>query len=166
MILALAIVALVAAQRLVELVYARRNTQALLARGATEVGGGHYPLFVALHAAWLVAIVVALPLRPIIHWLPLGAYIVLEILRAWTVVSLGPYWTTRILTLPDAPLVKRGPYRFVRHPNYLIVVGEIALLPLVFGEIWVAVVFTVLNAGLLAWRIRAEEAALAPRRTL
>jgi methyltransferase len=166
MILALAIVALVAAQRLIELVYARRNNQALLARGATEVAGGHYPLFVALHAAWLTAVVLALPLHPVVHWLPLGAYAVLEILRVWTVLSLGPYWTTRILTLPEAPLVRRGPYRFVRHPNYLIVVGEIALLPLVFGEIWVAIVFTVLNAGLLAWRIRAEDAALAPRRTL
>lgn len=166
MILALIIIALVAAQRLIELVHARRNTQALLARGATEVAGGHYPLFVALHAAWLIAIVLALPPHPIVHWLPLGAYIVLEILRAWTVVSLGPYWTTRILTLPEAPLVKRGPYRFVRHPNYLIVVGEIALLPLVFGEFRVAIVFTVLNAGLLAWRIRAEDAALAHRRTL
>jgi methyltransferase len=166
MILALTIVALVAAQRLLELVYAQRNTRALLARGGREIGREHYPLFVVLHAAWLAAIVLALPRPPTIHWLPLAAYAVLEVLRAWTVLSLGPYWTTRIITLPEAPLIKRGPYRFLRHPNYLIVMGEILLLPLCFGEIWIAIAFTVLNAGLLAWRIRTEETALAPRRTL
>jgi len=166
MILALTIMALVAAQRLLELVYAQRNTRALLARGGREIGREHYPLFVVLHAAWLAAIVLALPRPPTIHWLPLAAYAVLEVLRVWTVLSLGPYWTTRIITLPEAPLVRRGPYRFLRHPNYLIVMGEILLLPLCFGEIWIAVAFTVLNAGLLAWRIRTEEAALAPRRTL
>lgn len=166
MILALTIVALVAAQRLLELLYAQRNTRALLARGGREIGREHYPLFVVLHAAWLAAIVLALPRPPTIHWLPLAAYAVLEVLRVWTVLSLGPYWTTRIITLPEAPLVTRGPYRFLRHPNYLIVMGEILLLPLCFGEIWIAVAFTVLNAGLLAWRIRTEEAALAPRRTL
>jgi len=166
MILALTIVALVAAQRLLELLYAQRNTRALLARGGREIGREHYPLFVVLHAAWLAAIVLALPRPPTIHWLPLAAYAVLEVCRVWTVLSLGPYWTTRIITLPEAPLIKRGPYRFLRHPNYLIVMGEILLLPLCFGEIWIAVAFTVLNAGLLAWRIRTEEAALAPRRTL
>ena len=166
MILALTIMALVAAQRLLELVYAQRNTRALLARGGREIGREHYPLFVVLHAAWLAAIVLALPRPPTIHWLPLAAYAVLEVLRVWTVLSLGPYWTTRIITLPEAPLITRGPYRFLRHPNYLIVMGEILLLPLCFGEIWIAVAFTVLNAGLLAWRIRTEEAALAPRRTL
>ena len=94
----------------------------------------------------------------------LGAYVLLEILRAWVLVTLGPYWTTRIITLPNAALVQTGPYRYVRHPNYWIVVFEIALLPLVFGEIAVAVVFSVLNAVLLFWRIRIENAALANRR--
>lgn len=164
--IAYGIIAAVTLQRLLELVYAQRNTRALLARGAVETGRSHYPLFVLLHAAWLAAIVAALPKVTPIHPLPLIAYVALEGLRIWTMLSLGRYWTTRIVTLPGAPLVRRGPYRFVRHPNYLIVMGEIALLPLVFGEVWVAASFPVLNALLLAWRIREEEAALSPRRAL
>jgi methyltransferase len=80
------------------------------------------------------------------------------------VASLGPYWTTRIITLPDAPLVRRGPYRFLRHPNYVVVAAEIAVLPLVFGAWPIALVFSLLNAVMLAWRIRIEEQALASRR--
>ncbi|HUJ45897.1 MAG TPA: isoprenylcysteine carboxylmethyltransferase family protein [Rhizomicrobium sp.] len=160
------ILALVAAQRLGELILAQRNTRALLARGGQEVGSSHYPLFVLLHALWLVTIAALLPKPPVIFWPLLGVYLVLQILRIWTVSSLGAYWTTRIITMPQAPLVRRGPYRFVRHPNYLIVIGEIAVLPLVFGEVAVAIVFSILNAALLTWRIRAENAALAPRRAL
>lgn len=166
MILAYTIIALVVAQRLAELAYAQHNTRALLANGAVEIGSKHYPLFVALHAGWLLAIVLALPRSAPIHWLPLPGYIALELLRLWTMLSLGRYWTTRIITLPGVPLVRRGPYRLVRHPNYLIVVGEIALLPLVFGEIRVAALFSVLNGMLLFWRIREEETALAPRQRL
>lgn len=164
--IAYAIVALVAVQRLAELPYARRNTKALLARGAVEIGRAHYPLFVVLHASWLAAILLALPRPAPIYWAPLAGYLVFEGLRAWTMLSLGPYWTTRIITLPGAPLVRRGPYRFVRHPNYVIVTGEIALLPLVFGEIRVAALFTILNAALLFWRIREENSALQSRHAL
>lgn len=160
------IIAAVAAQRLWELWWAQRNTRTLLARGAIEIGRRHYPLFVFLHAAWLAAVVALLPTPPAIRWPELAAYAGLEVLRVWTILSLGPYWTTRIITLPDAPLLRRGPYRYVRHPNYMIVTGEIALLPLVFGEWRLAVVFSLLNAALLAWRIREEERALAPRRQL
>lgn len=158
------IVALVVAQRLVEIVYAERNTRALLARGAVEVGRAHYPLIVLLHAAWLAAIVLLLPARAEIHWLPLGLFVALQLVRVWVLVTLGPYWTTRIITLEGAPLVRSGPYRFVRHPNYLVVAGEIAMLPLAFGEWPVAVTFSALNAAVLAWRIRQEDAALAIRR--
>lgn len=164
--IAYVIIALVAAQRLAEVVLAQRNTRALLANGAVEIAPRHYPLFILLHAGWLIAIVAMLPKPAPIYWMPLAGYIALEILRAWTLVSLGRYWTTRIITVPNAPLIRRGPYRLVRHPNYLVVVGEIALLPLVFGELRVAIVFSVLNALLLAWRIRAEDAALATRRAL
>ena len=164
--IAYVILALVAAQRLGELILAQRNTRALLSRGGQEIGSGHYPLFVLLHASWLAAIAIFLPRPTLISWPLLGVYLVLQILRIWTVSSLGPYWTTRIITMPQAPLVRRGPYRFVRHPNYLVVIGEIAVLPLVFGEVAVAIVFSILNAALLTWRIRAENAVLAPRRAL
>lgn len=160
-----AILALVVLQRLVELVYAERNTRALLARGAVEVGRSHYPLIVALHVLWLIAIVVMLPAGATINWYALGLFVLLQIGRVWVIATLGPYWTTRIITLGGAPLVRSGPYRFVRHPNYMIVAGEIAVLPLVFGEVSVCVVFSLLNAALLAWRIRQEDAALATRRT-
>src|SRR5690349_4018639 len=158
------ILALVIVQRLVELVYAERNTRALLKRGAIEVGRAHYPFIVALHALWLLAIVLMLPAQATIHWLALALFLVLQAGRIWVIVTLGPYWTTRIITLDGAPLVRKGPYRFVRHPNYLVVAGEIAVLPLVFGELWVCLIFTALNAATLAWRIREENAALATRR--
>ena len=157
---------LVAVQRMIEIVYAERNTRALLARGAVEVGRAHYPLIVTLHAAWLLMIVLVLPPGATIHWWALALFIALQLARVWVIATLGPYWTTRIITLGDAPLVRKGPYRFVRHPNYLVVAGEIAALPLAFGEVGVAIVFTVLNAGVLAWRIRQEDAALAARRAL
>ena len=158
------ILSLVAIQRLGELVLARRNTRALMARGAVEIGAAHYPLMIALHAGWLVAVIGFLPRPPTVNSWMLAVFCVLQGLRVWVLASLGPYWTTRIVTLPGAPLVRRGPYRYVRHPNYVVVAGEIAVLPLVFGEVKVAVAFSVLNAAMLAWRIRQEETGLAPRR--
>lgn len=158
------ILALVVIQRLIEIFYAERNTKVLRARGAVEVGRGHYPLVVLLHATWLTAIVLLLRPDATIHWIPLAFFFVLQLVRLWVIASLGPYWTTRIITLEGAPLVRSGPYRFVRHPNYLVVAGEIALLPLAFGEPAVAAAFTVLNASMLAWRICEEDAALSGRR--
>ena len=158
------ILALVVAQRLIEILYAERNTRALLARGAVEVGRAHYPLIVILHAAWLAAIILLLAPNATIHWIPLVLFILLQLVRVWVIVTLGPYWTTRIITLQGAPLVRTGPYRLVRHPNYLVVAAEIAMLPLAFGEWPVAIAFTILNAAMLAWRIRQEDSALAVRR--
>jgi methyltransferase len=158
------IVALVALQRFAELIYAARNTRALLRRGAVEHGRGHYWMLVVVHGAWLMAILLAVPGDAPIDWLPLGLFIVLQLMRLWVIASLGPFWTTRIVSLPGAPLVRRGPYRFMRHPNYAIVIGELALLPLVFGAWRLAIVFTLLNLAVLTWRIRVEEEALAPRR--
>jgi methyltransferase len=160
------IIFLVALQRLGELTLANRNTQKLRAEGAVEVGAGHYPLIVLLHAAWLMAVLWLLPAPLTIHWVWLALLVILQAARVWVIVSLGRFWTTRIISLPGAPLVKRGPYRFLRHPNYLVVVGEIAALPLVFGEILVAVFFSLVNGALLFWRIRQEDAALAARRDL
>jgi methyltransferase len=160
------VIALVALQRLAELIYAERNTRALKRRGAVEIGRAHYPLIVAVHAAWLVTIAILLPKVVRIDFVLLGVFVVLQGLRIWVLASLGPYWTTRIITLDGAPLIRRGPYRFLRHPNYAVVIGEIAVLPLVFGEIWVAAAFTVLNAAVLTLRIRQENQALAARRII
>jgi methyltransferase len=158
------VVALVALQRLAELLYATHNTKRLKLRGAIEHGRSHYPLFIALHGVWLIAILVAVPAETAIDWRPLSFFILLQAARLWIVATLGRFWTTRIITLPGAPLIRGGPYRFLRHPNYLIVIGEIALLPLGFGAWRIAAVFSLLNLALLAWRRRVEDAALAPRR--
>jgi len=160
---AVAAVAAVACVRLGELWLARRNTRALLAAGAVERGSGHYPLIVAVHAGWLAAIVLAVPDTAQVSWPLIGVYLALQLLRVWVLASLGRFWTTRIITLPGAPLVRRGPYRFIRHPNYLLVAAEIAVLPLAFGAWQVAALFSVLNAAVLAWRIRRENEALAER---
>jgi methyltransferase len=158
------ILGLVVIQRLVELVVAHRNTARLMARGAREVGAAHYPLFILLHASWLVAIALTTPLDRQPNWPLIGVFALLQGLRIWVVTTLGPYWTTRVITLDQAPLVRRGPFRFVRHPNYWVVCGEIAVLPLAFGDWQVALVWTLLNAMLLTHRIRVETEALSPRK--
>ena len=154
------VLALVATQRVVELLYARRNTARLLARGGIESGASHYPLIVALHAAWLLAMAVLIPPSTPPNWWLLGFYALLQVARVWTIASLGPHWTTRVVTVAGTPLVRRGPYRFLRHPNYLIVAAEIAILPLAFGAVAIAVTFTALNAAIMAWRIGIEDRAL------
>jgi methyltransferase len=152
------------AQRIIELAIAQRNTRALLARGGREVGAGHYPLLVGLHTLWLMAIAVWVLFVPHTVSLPwLGVYVALQIGRLWVMTSLGRFWTTRIITVPDVPLVRRGPYRYIKHPNYLIVVAEILVLPLVFGAVSIAVLFTALNLGALWIRIRAEDRVLRDR---
>jgi methyltransferase len=157
------ILALVIAQRLGELVLASSNTRRLLARGAREVGAAHYPLFIALHASWLAAIAVVTPPHTQPYWWLIAAFAALQLVRVWVIATLGPYWTTRVITLDGAPIVRAGPFRFVRHPNYWVVCGEIALLPLAFHDFGVAIVWSILNALLLRHRIRVETAALAPR---
>ncbi|MGO8916365.1 MAG: isoprenylcysteine carboxyl methyltransferase family protein [Stellaceae bacterium] len=160
------VVALVAAQRVAELVHGRRNEAALKRRGGVEIGQRHYPLFALLHAAWLASLLLLVPAATPISWPFLALFLILQALRLWIMISLGPYWTTRVITLPHERLVRRGPYRFLRHPNYAVVAAEIAALPLVFGAWRIALIFSLLNAALLAWRIRLEERALAPRRGL
>ena len=154
------VLGLVTAQRLSELVVARRNTARLLAAGAYEIGGGHYPVMVALHAAWLAGLWLLAPGRPV-DLLALAAYLLVQPLRLWILMTLGGRWTTRIIVLPGAPLVRSGPYRFLSHPNYAVVIAEIALLPLAFHLYWYALAFSLANAALLTVRIRAENAALA-----
>ena len=152
---------LVALQRLAELGYARRNARRLLAAGGVEHGAGHYPLFVALHGAWLVALFVLVPAEAPADWGLLGLYGLLQLGRLWVIASLRGHWTTRVIVVPGAPLVTRGPYRFLRHPNYLVVALEIPVLPLAFGAWQIALVFGLANLALLAHRIRVEQRALA-----
>ena len=154
------ILALVTLQRAGELVFARRNTQRLMARGAIELAPGHYPLIVAVHAGWLISLWLFGRHQPI-NTIALASYLVLQIFRAWVLRTLGARWTTRILVVPGEPLVREGPYRFLSHPNYAVVIGEIAVLPLVFALPWIAAIFSILNVIVLAIRIRAENRALA-----
>jgi methyltransferase len=157
------ILVLVTLQRAGELAVSRSNTQKLLARGAVEIAPGHYPLIVALHTAWLISLWVFGYDQPV-NALALLFYLVLQGFRVWVMWTLGSRWTTRIIILPERPLVSAGPYRFLSHPNYAVVAGEIALLPLVLGLPLLAAVFTILNAAVLAIRIRAENRALAASR--
>lgn len=161
----LLLVCLVAAERLAELVTARRNTSWSLARGGREYGRGHYPAMVALHTALLVGCVVepwaaGRPFVPLLGWSALVVALAAQGLRWWCIASLGPRWNTRVLVVPGLPLVERGPYRVLRHPNYVAVVAEGAALPLVHSAWMTALGFTVLNLALLRVRIGCEDAAL------
>ena len=146
-------------QRLVELIIAKRNTANLLRQGAVEHGAEHYPYMVMMHTLWVVSIV----LLGFENTLNLGwllVYAILQIFRVWILASLGPRWTTRIIVL-DKPLVKAGPFKFLEHPNYILVVAEIFVTPMVLGLWSVAIIFTILNAAMLYVRITAENKALA-----
>ena len=147
-------------QRLSELLIARKNTQQLFLRGAYEVGASHYPVMVALHASWLATLwwfghdrALSIPF--------VCAFVVLQCGRVWVLSTLGRRWTTRIVIVPGERPVTRGPFRFVRHPNYLIVAFELPCVSLALGLVWHAVLFGVLNLGMLAWRIRCENRAFA-----
>lgn len=158
------ILLLLALARLLELGIARRNTRRLMADGAVEAGQAHYPLIVALHAAWLASLALLVPPERTPSWPWLAVFLLLQPLRLWVIASLGRFWTTRIVSLPDAPLVRRGPFRYLRHPNYLVVELELISLPLAFGAPWIALFFGLANALVIGWRIRIEDRLLAPRR--
>ena len=159
------ILALVTLQRAAELVVASRNTSRLRARGAVEVAPRHYPLVVAVHAAWLASLWIFGHGQPL-NAVALLLYTALQGFRLWVMWTLGARWTTRIIILPGEPLVAAGPYRLLPHPNYAVVAGEIAILPLVLGLPWLALIFTILNAAVLFVRIRAENRALAASRMM
>lgn len=155
----IAILGFVTLQRLIELPIARANSGRLLAMGGREIGAGHYPAIVALHVAWLASLWWFALGRPIS--LPmLGLFVLVETGRVWVLRTLGQRWTTRIIVVPGERLVAAGPYRFVRHPNYVVVAAEIAVLPLVFGLWELAVICSLLNAAMMWVRIRAEDQAL------
>ncbi len=150
---------LVTVQRLAELVWAQRNMRRLMAKGAREEAPGHYPLIVLVHAGWLIGLWWLSRDAPVnLFWL--FVFIVLQLLRLWVLATLGERWTTKIVVLPGAERITTGPYKFLNHPNYVVVIGEIAVLPLAFGLWWFALLFSVLNAIVLYIRIRAENTAL------
>jgi methyltransferase len=155
----IALLTFVTLQRLVELPISHANLKRLLAAGGHEVGANHYPLLVAVHVAWLATLWWLAPGRPIDPPF-LALFALIEAGRIWVLRTLGQRWTTRIVVVPGEKLVANGPYRLVNHPNYLVVIGEIAVLPLVFGLWQIALVFTALNAIALTVRIRAENRAL------
>lgn len=159
MTLASLILALVTLQRLGELVLSRYNTRRLLGQGAIEIAPGHYPFLVAVHAAWLITLWIWGRDQDV-SLVGLSIFILLQALRFWVLATLGARWTTRIIVLPDAPMIAAGPYRYLSHPNYAIVAAEIAVLPLALHLALIASIFTVLNALVLAIRIRAEAGAL------
>ena len=157
-------VGLVALQRLLELALSRRNERLLRARGAVERGKRHYPLIVAMHSLWLLSTFVEGTLRgpgfPFYWPIPLALFLLVQPLRYWAILSLGESWNTRILVVPGAESVRRGPYRYLNHPNYVVVVAEILTFPLIFGAWITALIFSILNTILLSARIREENRAL------
>ena len=158
-----AVLAFVALQRGCELVLAQANTRRLLRQGAVEIDGAGYKWFVVLHAAWLAALLAFVPAAQPPNLPLLALFFALQAGRIWVIASLGRRWTTRLIVLPGGPLVARGPYRWLSHPNYLIVLGEVAILPLAFAAVAIAVGFSACNVVLLARRIRLEESALGRR---
>ena len=162
----LVLVGAFAVERLAELVVTTRNARWSFARGGVETGREHYPVMVAMHAAFLVAapvevIVADRPFLPWLGWPMLALAAASQALRWWCIASLGHHWNARVIVVPGAPLVRRGPYRWLRHPNYVAVVTELAVLPLVHTAWLTALVFSAANALVLRTRIRVENAALA-----
>jgi methyltransferase len=167
----LALLAALAVERVFHLAIAARNARRAFAMGAVERGRGHYPAMAAFHALFLIsaaaeAIVLKRPFPGTLGWIALGGTLGAQALRYWSIASLGSRWNTRIIVFPGMPPISRGPYRFMRHPNYLAVIVEIACVPLIHGCWLTAVVFSIGNAALLRVRIRAEEAAMGPRYAL
>ncbi|MER6615407.1 isoprenylcysteine carboxyl methyltransferase family protein [Streptomyces xantholiticus] len=155
----------VAAERVVELVVARRNAAWSLSRNGVEHGRNHYPVMVVLHTALLACCLIEpvlgnRPFLPALGWPMLVVVLLAQALRWWCITTLGPHWNTRVIVIPGARLVRAGPYRFVRHPNYVAVVAEVAALPLVHSAWMTASVLTAANVMLLVVRIRCENAAL------
>src|SRR5580704_9403094 len=145
-------------QRLSELYISRKNEKWLLQQGAIEYGQSHYPFMIALHTLFIFSLITEFILsgRPPINWLLLAVYLFVLAFKFWALSSLGKYWNTKIYRIPGVYPVKRGPYKFLKHPNYMEVVCEIAIIPLVFHLYYTAILFTMLNAIMLTVRIGVE----------
>mgnify|MGYP001445338882 CR=1 FL=1 len=147
-------------QRIAELTYSNYNTKRLILEGAKEYYKDHYPLFIILHGTWIISIIFFIPHNTSANIFFLIVFIILQILRVWVIITLGKYWTTRIIRIKNSTLVKKGPYKFIKHPNYLIVFFEILILPLIFSATELSIIFTILNALLLLYRIKLENKAI------
>jgi methyltransferase len=151
-------------QRLCEVFLARSNEKKLRSKGAVEAGQKHYKWMVLMHASFFAVFfieVVNLCAKPPLWWpIPFVLFLFAQVIRVWAIASLGMYWNTKILLLPGARVVAKGPYRFMRHPNYTVVTVELFVIPLIFGAYYTAILFTLLNILMLRVRIPAEEKAL------
>jgi methyltransferase len=154
---------LVLLQRALEELYSKRNTQRLLVDGAWEEGRDFYPVVAATHLSWIAGLAFLVPSNAPVQSLPLVIFMALQPLRYWIIATLGRFWTHRIISVPRAPIVKRGPYRLTRHPNYAVTIAETFVLPLAFGQFAFAVIFTTLWIVVLRHKIQLEDAALAER---
>jgi methyltransferase len=158
------VVGFVIFQRIIELLIARNNEKWIRSQGGYEVGAKHYPYMVAIHVGFFISLIIEfLAFKDGLSrfWLPLFVlFISLQLMRVWVISSLGRYWNTKILVLPGANVVKKGPFHLIRHPNYVVVTCEIIVIPLLFGAYFTAVIFTILNIIILSVRIPKEEAAL------
>jgi len=145
-------------QRLSELLIARQNEKWLLSQGAVQYGQSHYPFMIAMHTLFIIAIIAEYNVRggTEISWIFLGIFLAVLLFKFWALSSLGKYWNTKIYRIPGVYPVKRGPYKFLKHPNYMEVVCEIAVIPLVFHLYYTAIIFTILNAAMLTVRITVE----------
>jgi methyltransferase len=155
---------IVLVQRGLEEAYSQYNTRALLAQGASEAGRDYYPVVAVTHLGWIAALAFLVPADAALHLPLLTAYVALQPARYWIIATLGRYWTHRIVTLPGAPVVVRGPYRLVRHPNYAVTLAETLLLPLAFGQVALGLIFAVVWGAVLHYKIVLEDGALAERR--
>lgn len=155
---------LVLLQRALEELYSARNTQRLIAEGGREAGHDYYPVVAITHLAWIAAIFLLIPATARIIWPLLVLYLLLQVARYWIIWTLGRYWTHRIITLDNAPVVRRGAYRWIRHPNYAVTIAETFLLPLVFADAAVAVIFGCVWSAVLYYKVLLEDAALSERR--
>lgn len=151
-------------QRGLEELHSERNTRRLIAEGGREAGRDYYPVVAITHLAWIAAIFLLIPPTAPILWPLLALYLLLQVVRYWIIATLGRYWTHRIITLDKAPIVRSGPYRFVRHPNYTVTIAETFLLPLVFADAAVAAIFGCMWSAVLYYKILLEDAALKKRR--
>ena len=155
---------LLLAQRGLEELYSARNTRALIALSAHEVGRGFYPVVAATHLAWIASLFFLVSADAPILWPLIVYYLALQLVRYWVIFTLGRFWTHRIFTLPGAPVVARGPYRYLRHPNYAVTIVETFVLPLAFGALALAAIMTALWWTVLAYKMRLEDQEMDVRR--